>query len=176
MLRGPQLHDASKHSLPVRLVILVMLVMMLSWPPPAAPGSAPLAYYTSNATRATFIFSDALVSQAAGAQLCATLGGGPATFSSLAEQAEVEAYYVSGGYLLSRHHMWAPPDLGPASLPRLHPFSRRASKLHMPQHVLQASTAGACVPLRLQARAPGAAEPCVPAASHQCSSTRQYHK
>ncbi len=74
------------------------------WLLPAAPGYAPLAYYTSNATKATFVFSNALGSQGEARQLCATLGASPATFASLAEQSEVEAYYVSGGYLLSRHH------------------------------------------------------------------------
>ncbi len=76
-------------------------------PPAAAAGYAPLAYYTSPVSRQTYIFSNGLLTQAGALSHCALVGGSLAAYESLAEQADVEGYYVAAGYLLPRFHQCA---------------------------------------------------------------------
>jgi hypothetical protein len=75
------------------------------WPPAAAaPGYAPLAYYTSATSKNVYAFANGLATQAVALAHCALVGGSLAAYDSLAEQSEVEGYYVSNGFLLSKYH------------------------------------------------------------------------
>ena len=50
------------------------------------------------------MFSNAVTGQAAARNACMLVGGSLALFDGLAEQSEVEQYYVSNGYLLANYH------------------------------------------------------------------------
>jgi hypothetical protein len=66
------------------------------------PGAAP--WYTANATGYTFYLNTTEVDSAAAEESCKRNGGHLAAYISLEEQAEVEHFYTTKGYLMPKFH------------------------------------------------------------------------
>jgi hypothetical protein len=70
----------------------------------AAPGQTPPDYYTSNATRSTFIYNSDMFNSTQGYARCNDLGGSLASWDSITEQYEVEQYFINSGSIMPKKY------------------------------------------------------------------------
>jgi hypothetical protein len=82
------------------LQVTISVVLQLPHLPAACPCAAPADYYyTSKVSAATFVWNPAKLEQAEAQLACNDLGGHLAVFTSLAEQVDVENYYINWGLM-----------------------------------------------------------------------------
>jgi hypothetical protein len=73
--------------------------------PPTHPHAAPeIVYYTADATNDTYAFVSSVVTMSESQKFCNSLGGHLVSWKGMAEQVEVEQYYVNYGVLLPSYH------------------------------------------------------------------------
>ncbi len=70
----------------------------------AAPGQTPPDYYTSNATKSTFIYNSDMFNSTHAYARCNDLGGSLASWDSITEQYEVEQYFINSGSIMPKKY------------------------------------------------------------------------